>query len=284
MLKQNPKIPEGINASDENPLKEFATLLIGVALLFVTAILILSVMANWLAPYIPFSWERKVVANAEFLSDRSGLSDAHSEAEKALTELGERLLAEATLEPELAFEFYLLDEDMPNAFATLGGYVFVTRGLLQAVSSENALAMVVAHEIAHIKCRHPIQTLTRGALISIVYAALVGGGGSVDAQSLLGQAGLITSLSFNRDMEHDADEFAIATLLKEYGHLQGAEEFFQKMLEKTDQPEWLTFFQTHPHTEARMSRILVTADEIASTSGKVTPLDLRLQQYVANRP
>jgi len=281
-LKQNPKFPEGINASDENPLKEFTTLLIGVGLLFITAVLLLSIMANWIAPHIPFSWEHKAVASAAFFSEREDLSNTHSNAEQALGELGERLIAKAKLEPDFTLAFYLLDEDVPNAFATLGGHVFVTTGLLQAVSSENALAMVVAHEIAHIRYRHPIQTLTRGALISIVYSALMGGGGSVDAKSLLGQAGLITSLSFNRDMEEDADKFAITTVLNEYGHLEGAEEFFVKMLEKSDQPEWFSFFQTHPHTQARMSNILDAAAITADPSGKVTPLDSRLQDYIAD--
>lgn len=279
MLKQNPKIPEGINSSDENPLKEFFTLLLGIGLAAILVVVILSVMANWLAPYIPFSWEQKALTGTAFLNNTDEESPIHRNAEQALSELGERILEQANLPSELSFHFHLLEDDTPNAFASLGGHVFVTRGLLEAISSENALAMVVAHEIGHIQYRHPIQTLTRGALINIVYIALMGGGGSADAQNLLGQAGLITALSFNREMEFDADAFGVALVQKMYGHLEGADEFFKNMLKKDRQAEWLIFFETHPHTEERMEKILAARQDPLGKN-PTWPLDARITSYL----
>ncbi|MEC9410786.1 MAG: M48 family metalloprotease, partial [Pseudomonadota bacterium] len=51
---------------------------------------------------------------------------------------------------------WLPNVDAANAFATSGGNIHVTRGLLDAVNSENGLAMVLAHEYAHIELRHPV--------------------------------------------------------------------------------------------------------------------------------
>lgn len=282
MLKQNPQFPEGINASAENPLKEFATLVIGLGILLIVTVFTLGVLANWLAPYIPFAWERSVVANAAFFNDRTAFDEPHQDAQQALIELGESLVSRAELDPAMVVQFHLLEEDVPNAFATLGGQIFVTRGLLQAVTSENALAMVVAHEIAHIKYRHPIQTLTRGALISLVYSAVMGGSGTSDAQALLGQAGWLTALSFNRDMEKSADDFAIFMLQRQYGHLLGAADFFQNMLDKNDQPTWLVFLQTHPHSRERLQRIKFAAASGDNPNPTVTALDTRIQAYLSS--
>lgn len=54
---------------------------------------------------------------------------------------------------------HYIDEPVINAFATIGGHVFIYRGLIDAITSENGLSMVLAHEIAHINNRHPIAAL-----------------------------------------------------------------------------------------------------------------------------
>ena len=79
------------------------------------------------------------------------------------------------------------DDADVNAFATLGGHIVVYPGLLEAVPDENALAMVLAHEIAHVRHRHPIVGLSRSA----------------------------------------ADATALETLARAYGHVGGADRFFR---------------------------------------------------------
>merc|ERR1711879_567360 len=73
--------------------------------------------------------------------------EAEAETEAALTQLLNQLTDNKALPVRV---HYLADQDMPNAFATLGGHIFITRGLLDSVESENGLAMVLAHEYGHI--------------------------------------------------------------------------------------------------------------------------------------
>jgi len=321
-LMQNPRIPEGINASEEHPLKEFALLFVGVALSLVLLVVMLSVTAQQLAPYIPFRWEQQltqfdglkdapwedlstdrdepiaepaggVTAAGSTAADSTAADSTTADAKRA-TQAAEQTLkqqAQTSLQAlvtslavsmaipsEMSFQVHLLDDPAPNAFATLGGHIFVTQGLLAAVSSENALAMVLAHEMAHVKFRHPIQAMSRGALLQLIIT-MVGGGQGVALNGVLGQTGLLTLLSFNRDMERESDAAAMAGLTQHYGHLVGAEEFFSEVLARHGDAGWRAAFETHPATQERVDAItarikLMQTNE--ETSQQLTPLDAGL--------
>jgi predicted Zn-dependent protease len=285
--RENPRIPEGINASEENPLKEFAQLALGVALGLVVLAVALSLLARLLAPYVPFSWEQPFtpVVTAVLAQSPNEPGDV-ADATVALETLAQALLASsltvpigehdaAAQVPADAFSFHLVRSDMPNAFATLGATIMVTDELPRKISSENGLAMVIAHEIAHVQLRHPIEATSRGVVIQVALIALLG----QSANSLLGGAistgGAITMLSFNRDMERVADERALQILQQHYGHLGGADEFFVSMDADEDTGQWLEFIQTHPNTDDRIAFIRA-AIAAAGGAGELAPMPLAL--------
>lgn len=263
-LKQNPKIPEGINSSEEHPLKEFSILLGGITFFVVVLAVTLSLAAQQLAPFIPFEWELRLIGNGEFLQDTfSGNNAAHAadtqekqdayrQVEQALSELTAQLAVHMEKPDGMSFRLSLIEQDAPNAFATLGGHIFVTTGLLRELNSENALSMVLAHEMAHIKYRHPIQSLGRGAVFQLVVLLATGGQGNGAVQSVLGNAGLLTLLSFNREMEREADTESVKVLLAHYGHLNGADEFFVRMRDQHGSGKYTEMFHTHPGLDSRI--------------------------------
>lgn len=277
-VRRNPKLPEGINASQENPLVEFLLMLAGLLLALVILVAVLSVMAQWLAPKMPFSWEQRLASTVESgveseLTPPITQPDQFQEAELALQQLGEALATTQGPLGDIVYRFHLLDDETPNAFATLAGHIFVTTGLLQSIESENGLAMVVAHEMAHINLRHPIQALSRGVLLQLVLGLLGADTGAV--QALMTQTGVLTLLSFNRDMEREADIAALSLLANHYGHVSGAEEFFRRMSEGKDDDHWQVFFQTHPGVHERLGHIRAELQD-AAKAGAVTALDARL--------
>lgn len=246
----NPRPREGINASETSGLGEFALLATGLGLAGVILAVVLSVAAGLVAPLIPFSWEQAVagpIATADI--------PAHPKARKALQQLANRLAAHGSLPPGMAIRVHLSSDEHPNAFATLGGNVIVTRGLLKHVSSENALAMVLAHEIGHVKHRDPLRTLGSVATFQVIWAAMTGSSGQSAATRILGSAGLMTQLKFSRDMEAAADRFALSVLRKTYGSDCGADEFFRNFHERHKQPAWSVFARTHPLTSDRLAMI-----------------------------
>ncbi|MGM0563905.1 MAG: M48 family metallopeptidase [Pseudomonadota bacterium] len=257
--RENPQIPEGINASEENPLKEFCILVTGVLGALIVAILVLSFFAQKLAVYMPFEWEREVVSAWEFEDSEAAEEqgeDMTRAKRRALQALAEDLIPHMGLPEEMSIRVHYVDSDVPNAFATIGGHVFIHQGLIDAVDSENGLAMVLAHEIAHVQHRHPIQSLSRGVIVQLLLSAVMGS--NQNLQAVIGQTGMLTMLSFNREMERESDRSALVALEAHYGHTHGAERFFETVNEKHDQPEWSEFFATHPDTDLRIEAIRAT--------------------------
>jgi predicted Zn-dependent protease len=279
----NPRIPEGINASDENPLKEFTILALGVTLGLALLVVILSLSARLLAPLIPFEWEMKVSPNFSG-DDLAEPDEAFVNAQAALTLLAENLLAAslevpvegdtaATSVPAEAFHFHLMPAQYPNAFASLGGHVMITDALLNEIASENGLAMVVAHEIAHIQLRHPIEAAGRGMVIRLALLGLMGSNGSALFGGAVSSGGALTMLSFDRDMELAADARALQVLRRHYGHAAGADEFFVSMAEDGVADRWLEFAQTHPSTDRRIQRMreVMASDPTPATLKELPP-------------
>src|SRR5262245_14065886 len=74
------------------------------------------------------------------------------------------VIAQASTKPALDWKFIVLDSDGVNAYATPGGFIHVTRGLLGMVKNESELACVLGHEITHVTERHTVDSLRQGAL------------------------------------------------------------------------------------------------------------------------
>ncbi|MBZ2189737.1 M48 family metallopeptidase [Alcanivorax sp. JB21] len=248
----NPRVPEHINNPPQNALLEFGSLVAMVGLVMAALTLLLVLLAGFLAPHIPFRWEAAAVSDLP-------VSAPWPQADAALNQLADDLMASMDPPPAIPVQVRLIDMQIPNAFATLGGHVLITRGLLDSVTSENGLAMVLAHEIGHIQHRDPIAVLSRSAVIGLLWAAVTGGE-NFAMQTLFGQSGGLTALRFNRDMERRADQYALDMLAAHYGHVQGADEFFLAMvahqnLAHQDAGRWQALFQSHPLTRERIKAL-----------------------------
>jgi predicted Zn-dependent protease len=182
--------------------------------------------------------------------------------ENYLQRVADRLVVDGrmALEDGMTIRVHYIDEPEVNAFATLGGHVAAYRGLIERMPDENALAMVVAHEIAHVQHRHPIASLGRGVAFGAVLSLFSAGAGSSVADSVLGRSGLLTILTFNRTQEAEADETGVAALAKAYGHAGGATDTFDVLRQAAaeaglrEPPEFLS---THPVTDDRLERLSV---------------------------
>jgi len=269
MKYENPKIPEHINSSRENPLKEFSTLLISAIVLVVLAALLLGFGGSWLAGKIPFSAENKIAGMYDISQHTD--SKTHPDIAQYLQSLADKISKAQNLPPEMKITAHYMDDDTVNAFATLGGNLFIYRGLIEKLPSENSLVTLLGHEIAHVKYRHPIKSLGRGVVVSIALSTLTG----ADTQ-VLGDAGMLTVLKFSRDMEIQSDEEAMYTLHSLYGHLNGGAklfEIFHEMRAEIDSKEPAEFFSTHPLDENRIQNFSTIAKQKGwNEKGELTPL------------
>ncbi len=279
MEYQNPKLPEN-NVSKEHPLKEFSTLLIGTLVLVVVISITLSLAGSWLAGLIPYSAEEKVAS----LYDVSSHSDNARFPKIAtyLQDLADKISKAQELPPEMKITVHYMDSPTMNAFATLGGNVFMFRGLLEMLPNENTLVTLLGHEIAHVKYRHPIRSFGGGIAVAIAMTTI---GSSAD-MTILGDAGLLSTLQFSRKMESQSDLEAMHNLQTIYGHLNGGAELFRIFREArgvengsgTDDSsnkiiKFNEFFSTHPLDEKRIKSFNETALQKGwSETGELTPL------------
>jgi predicted Zn-dependent protease len=91
----------------------------------------------------------------------------HAELNEWVSEIGRALVA-VTDDPDRAFRFRIVDMAVPNAFALPGGHIYVSRGLLSLVNSEDELAGVIGHEIGHVIGSHASRRITLAAPFKII--------------------------------------------------------------------------------------------------------------------
>ncbi|MES9834756.1 MAG: M48 family metallopeptidase [Candidatus Thiodiazotropha sp. DIVDIV] len=268
MKYSNPKMPEGINTSKQHPLKEFFLLTIGVIGLIAIAVLVLGLFADRMAHHIPFKIEQKIAANGLLGDSKQGPMQDYLES------LADKIVIAQDLPPEMSITVHYLDDDTVNAFATLGGHVFMYRGLIEKLPNENALVMVLAHEIAHIKHRHPIRSLGRGISIGLALSMVNNSLGDMMVDQIVGNTGMLTALTFSRDQERKSDETALESLMSIYGHVAGANQLFEVLQQEAGPLKIPEFFSTHPLSEKRIEDIHAYSHEINVLTDKaeITPL------------
>jgi predicted Zn-dependent protease len=265
---ENPELPEGVNNSERRPFASFVVLAGAALALLAAAAGILLLVAERVAPQVPFAYEK--AAAEPFFRDLV----AEGPVEPYLKALGARLARAQGLPDGLTIEVHYAEGPVENAFATLGGHIVLHQGLLKAVPSENALAMVLAHEIAHVRHRHPIASLGRAAAFGVVLAlAGASNAGSQLLQAAMAQGGTLTMLSFSRAQESEADAAALRAVHALYGHVGHADAFFRVMLAQGRRAEPPQFLASHPLTAARIDALAALAARNGwAADGPATPL------------
>ena len=268
MKFENPDIDEDINISKEHPLKEFFQLLAGVSFIIVIVMILLSHTAQYFARKIPFSYESSLLSHVDSLVVKK------SDRQQKLQDLANRLSQYMDLPGGMNITVHYSEEDTVNAYATLGGHVFFFRGLVEKMPSENALAMVMAHEIAHIKYRHPIVAMGKGVTMLVLAASVSGASGSSAGEALINESLNLGLLKYSRDQESESDVEALRAIQQMYGNVQGAKELFdvlnQQAKPSTKLPE---LFLSHPHTDKRWEKLKQIALENGWViQGQTTPL------------
>ena len=149
MKLENPPQPEQYDPDAEQPVRELVILLVAVLAITLVATAALAWLAGGLAPRLPFTVER------EFMAGKMAVDERYAAESAELQRLAERIAAAMALDADMKLTLHYSDDLAVNAYATLGGHVVVHRGLIARVGSENALAAVLAHEIAHALLLHP---------------------------------------------------------------------------------------------------------------------------------
>jgi Zn-dependent protease with chaperone function len=237
----------------DRELRKFVRMILTGLLILVICGVVLIWYADRILVHTPFQWEKNFVRPYEELILKYWVKEERGvETERYLQSLADALTRTMQMTEEVVIRVHYVDSDTVNAFATLGGNIFVFRGLMEVLPDENSLAMVLAHEIAHIKHRDPIVSMGRGALLQVAYSLLSGSGGDIFRNG--SEMGM---MFFSREQETQADREAVAALYRRYGYVAGATTFFEVMLEQkgTDAEQLPEWFSSHPKLNQRVAAI-----------------------------
>lgn len=271
MRFENRQPVEDVHTDDIHPLKEFAWLVAGSVGLLVITVLLASYFAGEIAQRLPFRIEREYATALTQKIEKQPLSKEAQAVQGELRRIGAEVARDMSLPEDMALTIHYSDGAMVNALAMLGGNIIVYRGLLERLASEDALAMVLAHEIAHAQLRHPIRAMGRGVATGIVLSAVSADVGGHAGDMLVG-AGMLPLLKFSRDQEQEADAAAFRLLAKRYGHLGGARDVFD-LFGQLRPDAGFSVLQTHPLDAERAAHLNATAQrEGWPSEGRRRPL------------
>jgi predicted Zn-dependent protease len=173
-------------------------------------------------------------------------------------------LAMHTERPELPWRFGVLDDSMVNAFATPGGYVFITRGLLMHCRDEAELAGILAHEISHVVARHALETMRKGALTGLAgdvlneYAKSKGKEGYT---KLVNAGTEIYTRGLDKEDEYAADRAGAVIAARAGYDPYGLPSVLQTIASINPQDDAVALmFKTHPDTGKRLELVLAAME------------------------
>ncbi|MFM1745914.1 MAG: hypothetical protein RLZZ630_1851 [Bacteroidota bacterium] len=176
-----------------------------------------------------------------------------------------RILASPAVLHRNEFEWQLRvlnDDSILNAFCTPGGFIYVYTGLIRFLDSEDQLAGVIGHEIAHADMRHSSEQLSKQYGLRLLIELVIG------ESSLLGSvAGNLVELAFSRSDESEADRMSVRYLYPTGYDARGAAHFFEKMKATGEDLGPLVFLSTHPDPGNRSEQIRQEWERLGAQEG-----------------
>jgi len=176
--------------------------------------------------------------------------------QKRVEDIGKKIAAVSDRK-EIDYHFFVIDEDEVNAVSLPGGYVYIFKGLIEKVSSDDELAGVIAHEVGHIVSRHAIKRLQAMQGYSILRILVAAAPSSGEIGSAADAAFTELLLGYSREDELLADQLG-ARYAKIAGYDPQAMITFLKKLQEVNkraplQPK--SYFKTHPYVPDRIRAV-----------------------------
>ncbi len=175
-----------------------------------------------------------------------------------VSEVGQKLV-KVSDRPKLPFEFVVINDSVPNAWALPGGKLAINRGLLTELKSEAELAAVLSHEIVHAAARHGARSVEQGTLLAAgaaIIGALTADKRGADLIEFATQGGAtLLSLRYSRDHELEADHYGIDYMVRAGYDPKAAVELQETFvrLSGSKSQNWLGgLFATHPPSQERV--------------------------------
>ncbi len=198
--------------------------------------------------------------------------------------VGERIVKVS--DRKLPYEFHVINDSTPNAWALPGGKISINRGLLVELDNEAELAAVLAHEVVHAAARHSAQAMERGIFLqgAVVAAGVALGDSNYRDLGVMGanMGAQLTNQKFGRDDESEADFYGIQYMVRA-GYDPAAaiklQETFVRLAEGKE-ANWLAgLFASHPPSRQRVAANRAQVEKLGNPGGELG--EARYQKEIA---
>jgi predicted Zn-dependent protease len=214
-----------------------------------------------------------------------GIYDEKPELTAMVQRIG-RKVAAVSDRPDLPWTFTILDTPMVNAMALPGGYIYVTRGILNRMNSEDELAGVIAHEVSHVAARHSAQRMSQAQLaqIGLVLGSVLAGPAATQAYGSLAELGAsLLFQRYSRQQETQADLLGTAYMAEAGYNPVGAENMLVSLERLGDgrAAGIERYFMDHPDPAKRVKDVRGKITELATQAPTLTSDPLAREPFVS---
>ena len=191
-------------------------------------------------------------------------------------------VAQQSDRPNLPWHFGINDSDYINAFATPGGFIIITKGMMKQLRNEAELAGVLGHEVAHVNQKHHLKALRKSAFASLLGEGAAGATNSKQAElvkSLAGPTKELYARGLDKSDEFEADRMGVVFATRAGYDPYGLPAVLTTLASADPKDTFLTLlYKTHPLPQVRLDKLapgLTTLDSIKAPQNAA-----RFQQYV----
>jgi Zn-dependent protease with chaperone function len=268
-MDYKPSLPgQNDNVSQEHPLKDFVVILGVIAVIAAAGFWLLGLAVDAMVDNMSDETEARLYELMPSTPAPAQGKPAPQQVRLQAMVDGMRACAGVRAPARVTFA----ESETPNAAVMPGGQIVVFSGLMDEVKSENGLAFVLAHELAHITHRDHLRGLGRGLVLFGVSAVLLGSDAGLT--ELLAPVGHLGAASYSRSREEAADAAALRTLNCVYGHAGGATELFESMKGEPDALTELSHYAaSHPSMQSRIDALNAAIRAAGMKTGPTSPLE-----------
>ncbi|MBH1971182.1 M48 family metallopeptidase [Moraxellaceae bacterium AER2_44_116] len=272
MNYSNPELPTSEPESvARGELGELIRLLCIVIVIIVVIVGFIDRLVYFLAPRTPFIWETylaQTVNVATFIA-KENTAPTHHAIERELQQRANGIARLMLIPTDMPITVHYVDTGVVNAFATIGGHLFIYQGLLDKIQFEEELDAVLIHEITHVYKQHIAQQMSRSLLLIGTLSAMHMNNSGL-GRWILGDSSQLGLMAYSRSAEKEADLMAMQISQKRYGHTQGMVSLMKTLDKETKNQPQLAWTQSHPDT---ISRILA-AQQYMPTGNTTLPIGM----------
>jgi Zn-dependent protease with chaperone function len=248
------ELRENLNVSTTHPLLEFAKLLFGLAISFGAFFICLGLVTDFLVERHHDGLSSLFRSSPQLFASSMDLSleDTSSVNFQRVKSVFDKLISSSDLE-SAGHQIHYASSSKMNAYAFPGGHIVVLKGLLDKVSSDQELAFVISHEIAHQENKDSLRSVGRG-LALLAFSAFLSGADSTSS-NLFADFSNLASSRYSQAQEQAADELGLEILNRAYSEVGGAIRFLERV-EKTESGlERFVINKSHPLTQRRLENV-----------------------------